>query len=254
MSKLSLNRVISAATLIASFLFSQSIDEAIKLFNTFQFDKAKAMFEELARNENNPRIAEIYYYLARLNVNPDTASYYYQLIYKKYPQSRYADVAYLEDAKIAIGREEFKKALEILNELKENYPNSELKEEILFWSGIAYIETGNKEAGYKTLQELINGYPKSIWANRARNLLPTTEPAKEYYTVQVGSYRNKLNAEKAMEDLKSRGFDAWIVEADVMGKIYYRVWVGRFDTMEQAKSLATRLDSIGIKGNVVKGY
>jgi len=141
-----------------------------------------------------------------------------------------------------------------LNQLSKNYPNSELKDEALFWTGVVLIETGNKETGYKTLQELINTFPKSIWASRAKNLIPSGMPQKEYYTVQVGSFRNKENAEKRIEELKTKGFDARIVEAVVMEKMYYRVWVGEFETMEQAKSLATKLDSLGIKGNVVKGY
>ncbi len=254
MFKLSLNRIISASALIVSLIFAQNIDEAIKQFNAFQFDKAKIMFEELAKDENNPRIAEVFYYLARLTVNPDSSINYYRAIIDKYPQSRYADIALLETAKIFIGKEDFKNALVTLNQLSKNYPNSELKDEVLFWIGVALIESGNKESGYKTLQELVNMFPKSIWANRAKNLIPATIPQKEYYAVQVGSFRNKENAEKRIEELKTKGFDARIVEALVMDKIHYRVWVGEFETMEQAKSFAAKLDSLGIKGNVVKGY
>lgn len=254
MSKLSLYRIIFATTLIAILLPAQNIEEAIKLFNTFQFEKARSIFEELAKDVNNPRIAEIYYYLARLTTNPDSSILYYQRIINNYPESRYADIAYLEIAKITIAQGKYKNALITLNELNNNYPNSELKEEIQFWFGIAQIESGNKEEGYQTLRNLINTYPKSIWANRARNLIPQTEPHKVYYTVQVGSFRDKENAEKILEELKTKGFSGQIVEATVMGKLHYRVWIGEFETMEQAKSLLAKLDSIGIKANVVKGY
>lgn len=254
MSKLSFSRILSSATLIASILFAQNVDEAIKLFNTFQFDKARKIFEEIAKDEKNPRIAEVYYYLGRLSINPDSATMYYRRIINGYPQSRYVDIAYLEIAKIAIGQDNFKDALVTLNELRKNYPDSELKDEVLFWTGVAYIESGDKDVGYKTLQELINTYPKSIWSSRAKNFVPQTTPPKEFYTIQVGSFRNKENAEKRIEELKAKGFDARIVEASIMEKIHYRVWVGEFETMEQAKSMALKLDSLGIKGNVVKGY
>lgn len=254
MSKLSLYRIVFATTLIAFILPAQNLEEAIKLFNTFQFEKARSIFEELAKDVNNPRIAEIYYYLARLTANPDSSILYYQRIINNYSESRYADIAYLEIAKISIAQEKYKNALITLSELNKNYPDSELKEEILFWLGIAQIESGNKEEGYQTLQNLISAYPKSIWANRARNLVPQTEPHKVYYTVQVGSFRNKENAEKKLEELKTRGFNGKIAEATVMGKLHYRVWIGEFETMEQAKSLVAKFDSIGIKANVVKGY
>ncbi|MEO0106103.1 MAG: tetratricopeptide repeat protein [candidate division WOR-3 bacterium] len=254
MSQLSFYRILSATALIVSITSAQTVDEAIKLFNAFQFDKAKNLFVKLAQDENNPRIAEIYYYLGRLNVNLDSSFYYYKIIIDRYPQSRYVDVAYLEIGKIFILKEDFSNALITFNELIKNYPNSDLKEEILFWLGFAYIETGNKESGYKTFNELINTYPNSIWASRAKNLLPSNQPKKEFYTVQVGSFRNKNNAETIVSELKAKGFDAKIIEAVVMDKIHYRVWVGEFETMEQAKTLALKLDSLGIKGNVVKGY
>ncbi|MEO0185363.1 MAG: SPOR domain-containing protein [candidate division WOR-3 bacterium] len=254
MPKLPLYRILLATTLSAVIVFAQSIEEAIRLFNAFQFEKARAIFEELVKDTNNPRIAEVYYYLARLTVNPDSSIAYYQRIIGDYPQSRYADIAYLEIAKIGIAREDYKNALVTLNELNKNYPNSELKEEILFWTGIAYIETGNKEKGHKILQELINTFPKSIWASRAMNLIPSTQPTKEYYTIQVGSFKNRDNAEKRLEELKAKGYNGRIVEASVMDKLYFRVWVGDFETMEQARSVAAKLDSLGIKGNVVKGY
>jgi cell division protein FtsN len=50
------------------------------------------------------------------------------------------------------------------------------------------------------------------------------------------------------------GFDTQVVDALVKGNIYYRVWVGRFSIIEQAKAFSLKLDSLGIKGNVVKGY
>lgn len=242
--------------MIAFAGFAQNIDEAIKLFNTFQFDKAKEAFTALARNKNHPRIAEIYYYLGKLAVHPDSAIYFYKLIIDNYPQSRYGDIAYLEIAKIFIGQEDFKNAFFYLNELINRYPNTELKDEVLFWSGIAYIETGNKTSGYQTLQELIKRYPHSIWSSRARDLLPPgpSPAAKEYYTVQVGSFRNKENALKRVAELKEKGFEARITEAVVMEKIHYRVWVGEFETQEEAKALVAKLDSLGIRGNVVKGY
>ncbi|MGQ9816690.1 MAG: SPOR domain-containing protein [bacterium] len=254
MPKLSFNRIIFATALIVSLIGAQNIEEAIKLFNTFQFEKARTIFEELAKDVNNPRIAEVYYYLAKLTVNPDSSVLYYQHIIDNYPQSRYADISYLEIAKIGIAQEKYRNALIILNELNKNYPNSELKEEILFWTGIAQIESGNKEAGYQTLQNLTNTYPKSSWAYRARNLIPQAEPNKVYYTVQVGSFRNRENAEKKLEELKAEGYSGRIVEATVMDKLHYRIWIGEFETMEQAKSLVAKLDSIGIKANVVKGY
>ncbi|MEO0142879.1 MAG: SPOR domain-containing protein [candidate division WOR-3 bacterium] len=248
------SRVLSASLLIFLSLRAQNIEEAIKYFDSFQFDKAKEIFLQLAKDESNPRIAEVYYYLARLSVNPDSSIMFYRKIINNYPQSRYADDAYLEIAKSSIARSDHKSSIIILNELLKNYPDTELKEEILFWLGIAHIESGNEAEGIKLLNELKENYPKSIWAVRASSIALDTIHQSVYYTIQVGSYRTEDNAQKCVEELKKKGFEARIVEAFIKGETFYRVWVGKFETAEQAKSVLQKLDSIGYKGNVVKGY
>jgi len=248
------NRIILASFIIFLNLFAEKIDEAIKYFESFQFEKAREIFNQLAKDESNPRIAEVYYYLARLSNNPDSSVFYFRKIIQKFPQSRYADIAYLEIAKSSIAKGEYKNATLTLTELLKNYPETELKEEIQFWLGVSYIESGSREEGIKILKELIRSYPKSVWTNRALSIIPDTVVHIEYYTVQVGSYRTLANATKCVEELRKNGLKARIVETAVKNDTFYRVWVGEFDSIEEAKALVAKLDSLGYKGNVVKGY
>jgi len=251
---MSCNRIIFGLLIIASYIFAQDIDEAIRLFNAIQFDEAKVLFKEIIKNGNNPRIAEAYYYMGRLSINPDSALSYYRTVIRDCPQSRYADISYLEIVKINIARERYQDAIITLNELVRNYPDTDLKDEILFWSGISHMAIGEKEQGIKILKELITSFPKSVWSNRATNVIPTKEGIKEYFAVQVGSYRNEMNARKFADEIKKKGFDAQVVEALIKENVYYRVWVGQFSTYDEAKSFSRKLDSLDIKGNVVKGY
>ncbi len=254
MSKVPFNRIVFASLIIFTGLPAQNIEEAIKYFDSFQFNKAKAIFLQLTKDESNPRIAEVYYYLARLSVDPDSSIMFYRKIIDKHPQSRYADDAYLEIAKICIARSDYKNSILVLDELLKNYPDTELKEESLFWLGIARLESGNESEGIKLLNELKEKYPKSIWAVRASTVTSDTPPQSVYYTIQVGSYRNQELAKKCAEELKKNGFEAKIVEAFIKDEVFYRIWVGKFETIDQAKLIQQKLDSIGYKGNVVKGY
>ena len=257
MPKMSRNRVIFALFIIPLCLNAQDIDEAIRLFNSAQFDRAREIFIEIIKNENNPRIAEAYYYLGRLSIMPDSALSYYVKVINDYPQSRYADISYLEIAKSNIAREKYKNAVITLNELLRKFPDTNLKDEVLFWLGVSYISNGQEKQGISILKNLKDTYPKSVWSERTTSIIPTKEVpevTKEYFTIQVGSYRNRSNAENYVEEMKKNGFDTQIVEALVKGNTYYRVWVGKFSTIEQAKAFSLKLDSLGIKGNVVKGF
>ena len=250
---MSRNRIIFACLVIPCLLFGQDIDEAIRLFNSFQFSRAKEIFYELKDGKDHPRIGEVYYYLGRLSVNPDSASYYYYEVVNDYPQSRYADISYLEIAKINVARKNFRTAIANLDALVKRYPETEYHDEIMFWQGISYISVDDTEQGEAILKELQKSFPKSVWSERAANITQTKDLSQEYYAIQLGSYRNKENAESYAATLRDKGLDVRVVEALVKGQIYYRVWTGQFLTLEQAKEYMVKLDSLGLKGNVVRG-
>lgn len=257
MSKMSRYRIILALFIVPLCLFSQDIDEAIKLFNSSQYGRAREIFVQVAKDKNNPRIAEAYYYLGRLSVVPDSALFYYNKVKTDYPQSRYADIAYLEIAKNNIARKKYENAIITLNELLRKYPDTDLQDEIMFWLGVSYMSSDKEKEGVSILENLRKTYPKSVWSERALTIIPskdTPEVPHEYYTVQVGSYRNKSNAENYAEEIRKNGFSVQVVEALVKGNTYYRVWVGKLSTIEQAKAFSQKLEPLGIKGNVVKGY
>jgi tetratricopeptide (TPR) repeat protein len=257
MSKMPRYRIIFALLIGLVSLFAQDIDEAIRLFNASQFEQARTMFQQVVQDKNEPRIAEAYYYLGRLSIAPDSAVFYYNKVTNDYPQSRYGDIAYLEIAKIHIAREKYSNAIISLNELMRKFPDTEYQDEIMFWLGYSYINSGKKQEGEAILEELKKKFPKSLWSERAAVILPTkdTPPvSEEYYTVQVGSYRNKNNADNYAGEMRAKGYEVDVVEALVKGNTYFRVWVGKFPSLQEAKTFSQELVSQGIKGNVVKAY
>lgn len=253
---MSRSRIILAAFIIPAFLIAANIDEAIRLFNAFQFEQSRVLFCEVIQDKTDPRIAEAYYYLGRLSVSPDSALHYYRFVTNDFSESRYADISHLEIAKIHIARHNYMSSILTLNGLLEKYPDTDVKDEVLFWLGVSYMSNDQEEQGVSVIKQLRTTYPKSIWSERAANVLPEApgQTKKPYFTVQVGSYRNKDNAQRHAAEMREQGFDTEVVEALVKGTTYFRVWVGSFPTMEQAKAFSLKLDSLGIKGNVVKGY
>lgn len=64
------------------------------------------------------------------------------------------------------------------------------------------------------------------------------------YVFQVSSWKNKAKAESEVRKLKSKGYDAFIVEANVpeRGGKWYRVRVGYFNSVEDAEAAQKKLN------------
>jgi len=63
------------------------------------------------------------------------------------------------------------------------------------------------------------------------------------YTVQVGSYVKELEAKTRAEALKAKGFAAFYIPGVVEGKTFYRVNVGTYATLAEAKSAVEKFSA-----------
>ncbi|MCP5061676.1 MAG: septal ring lytic transglycosylase RlpA family protein [Ignavibacteriae bacterium] len=67
-----------------------------------------------------------------------------------------------------------------------------------------------------------------------------------HYTVQIGSYKRKSDAVKVSTKVNN----SKVIEASVNGKIFYRIYVGLFDNVDEANTKKKFLLRKGIKGFV----
>ena len=65
------------------------------------------------------------------------------------------------------------------------------------------------------------------------------------YTVQVGSFSKKANAEDLLQEVRRVFQEAYMTVLETTGGNYYRVRVGRFETREMAYRVAQKLASLG---------
>lgn len=68
-------------------------------------------------------------------------------------------------------------------------------------------------------------------------------PITDGFTIQVTSLNSKGEANKALSRLSKSGFDGYISEAFVKGRKWFRVRVGRYATLKEARTAATKLAS-----------
>jgi cell division protein FtsN len=65
----------------------------------------------------------------------------------------------------------------------------------------------------------------------------------EGWTVQANSYPDPKSANDLVDRLKNKGYNAFVTEASVKGKVWYRVRIGRFGSREEADKTVAALKS-----------
>jgi cell division septation protein DedD len=80
---------------------------------------------------------------------------------------------------------------------------------------------------------------------------PVEVPASGW-SVQLGSFTERPNAERLAGEVTSRGFTAYLEPLKQSGKTYYRVRVGPRNTRDQAAELAGGLSKAGYTGQVIQ--
>jgi cell division septation protein DedD len=80
-------------------------------------------------------------------------------------------------------------------------------------------------------------------------------PAADTFTVNLASFKPKERADHYAEKLKKIGIDAFVWEVDLPEKgKWYRVAVGRFPTLEEAKNYKEQLIEKGISGTYITKF
>jgi N-acetylmuramoyl-L-alanine amidase len=70
---------------------------------------------------------------------------------------------------------------------------------------------------------------------------PKPVDPKNYYRVQTGAFKYKANADAYANEIKSKGFDIYMVEADG----YYKVQVGAYEIKANADAMEAKLKAAG---------
>jgi septal ring-binding cell division protein DamX len=72
------------------------------------------------------------------------------------------------------------------------------------------------------------------------------------YTIQVAAYQNYKDAVAEVSELEEMGFSPYQEKAQKNGKLWYRVRVGNFASLEHAKIAKTWLSKAGIDSIIIK--
>ena len=111
-------------------------------------------------------------------------------------------------------------------------------------SGQVGIDSGPQNvSSIETADVLANRSAAPIPAKSAVLTSRSTDAVSKKWSVQIAAVPGKAIADTLTERLKARGYDSYVVTAEVKGQTYYRVRVGHFDAREEAQSVHQSLTS-----------
>lgn len=118
--------------------------------------------------------------------------------------------------------------------------------------GVTHHEPKPQKA--KPAVEAIHEAPaKNIEPERVPSSIPkdVAQYSVGKFTVQIGSFASKLEAEKRSSELTDKGYKAFVIPAKIGGKNWFRVSVGLFATEKEAKDYKTEFMAKGKIENAI---
>ncbi|UCE05964.1 MAG: SPOR domain-containing protein [bacterium] len=216
---------------------------------------------------------------AYIEENGDRAVYLYKQIIQRYPDSRFTDDALLKVAQYYYALGSYVSARQFLDNLVDQFPDSPLVPEAKYLAARCLIATGYYITAEKELKEIIKRYSKSPFKNYAKEELALLDdlskrdnnPLRIYspitnsdqqseirgnkgkYTIQIGAFNDESNALRQRDLYSQKGYLVTIDSKSASGNPLYLVWVGEFETEDQAAKFGEVFKNLhGISFHVVR--
>ncbi len=188
---------------------------------------------------------------------------YFENFYKVNPDDEYADDAVVKVAEYYYSSGLYIKSSEWYRKIPFEYSESHHLDKSIAYFLNSLLIAGHKDTVSYYVGIFKDKYPKLDYSNEylfESDMKKTPNPYKvksnkinkNYFSVQIGSFKNYDLAKNKKRMLHSEGFLSRIEEVSVNGQIFYSVRVGLFDSLKLAKKEQIRLISrIGLYDSII---
>ncbi len=216
---------------------------------------------------------------AYIEENGDRAIDLYKRVIEQYPDSKFTDLALLKLALYYYAIGSYVVARQYVDNLTNDFPESRLVAEAKYLNARCLIADGYYASAKEELKAITKKFSMSPFSDHAKIDLASLDrqarldknpplsnrevknPKPQVdsrgvdgkYTIQVGAFQDKKNASMQRELYSKQGYLATIETKRVNNNLFYLVWVGEFETEEQAARLGDVFKNLyGISFRVVK--
>ncbi|MAX30601.1 MAG: hypothetical protein CMG14_07085 [Candidatus Marinimicrobia bacterium] len=188
---------------------------------------------------------------------------YFENFYKVNPNNEYADDAVVKVAEYYYSSGLYIKSSEWYRKIPFEYTKSQHLDKSIAYFLNSLLIAGHKDTVSYYIGIFKDKYPKLDYSNEylfesemKKNSNPYKVKSKNidknYFSVQIGSFKNYELAKNKKKMLNGEGFLSRIEEVSVNGQIFYSVRVGLFDSLKLAKKEQVRLISrIGLYDSII---
>ena len=210
----------SRSNLKAQKISSKDIEPYVQLWDNQELDQLFSGMPELVKKfPTNP---ETIFFLALYNPDAQKAEQMYRKIVEKHADNYFADVSLYRLFQFAYARGAYNQADKLLQLLSSNYQSSK------------YIAEANFLLDQKLLKKSADTLTTEVEVSKA----------SPYYAVQLGAFSNQSNADNLSAELTRHGYsDVQVVQKTAKGTLFYKVLVGKFDSLDNARLFANDLKS-----------
>lgn len=209
--------------------YSSAISEGERLMSEVSFVKG---------------VDELYYLLGMSYLEDGNylrASDIFEIILKEFAESRFQEEALLSLGDSYFLKSDFEQAQFYYKKLLKAYPQTKFKAGVYYRLSQIGFKKGNSQQAEEYLARLNEEFPLSLELKLNKEF----PQQRIYYTVQVGAFSSKANAQDLIRQLKTEGYPAYIEEITVKNSLAYRVRVGKFDRRQAAEELENKLSRKG---------
>ena len=219
-------------------------DAGYKSFQDGRYREADEKFSAvIKRSPTTWALSEVYYFrgLSRLKLNrrPEAkqdfragATVYGRELTQVYSAVALANLEYEEGNDPA--------AVRIYRQALDHKVKGLPADYILYRLGVSLQRLGKWGEADDCFAELVSKYPQSSLAADARRRFQTT-----YFTVQVGAFADRANAQKTADRLRAEGYPVTLSVSVAAGKTLHTVCAGRYATYREAALAADVLKAKG---------
>lgn len=243
-----LNKVLSfmfCALLFGSSVYASDLNKVRENFLSGNYKSAIIEGEKILAGSGSGGELEELYYILGLSYLKDgnylRAADIFEIILSELKTTRFKAQSRLGLADSNFLRNNFEKAKAAYLELLGGNDAVFLKASIYYRLSQCEAKLGNAIGAKAYIEKLNTEFPD----NFETGLENPSQPGDFYYSVQVGSFINKANAESLMRKLQAKGYAAFVEEGISAGAAIYRVKSGKLFNRNEAVGLEAKLSAEG---------
>lgn len=213
---------------------------ALSLFAMGEYQKAIPALARI-KAQGGQRMTQAWYltglsYLALKKA--ELARNAFQDVLDRDAKSQWAEPSLVGLAEAELSLKESSQALSACDRYLRDYPQGGWAPKVMEIKARALSKQGQGEASVSVLHELVTKYTDSYEAEKAKTQLTETQ-AK--FTVQVGAFTKAEYAQKLIDRLRRKGYNAYILKGRQGTDVFNQVRIGSYTKREFAEKMGKKI-------------